>query len=62
MRGVTPDRSLAPGETLELGARLPAPPESGRYGLVVDLVDEGVVRFGDMGSPFLETGIEFTQR
>ncbi len=52
-RGRLVDRDLRPGETLELPLPIPELP-AGRYRLVVDLVNEQVKWFGQMGSPPLE--------
>jgi protein tyrosine phosphatase (PTP) superfamily phosphohydrolase (DUF442 family) len=54
LRGTTPDAELAPGESLALAAEIPPLAEPGAYRLHVDLVDEGVVWFADMGSQPLE--------
>lgn len=51
-------RSVAPGESLELQAALPAPPETGQYRLRLDLVAEGVCWFEHMGSAPLELLVE----
>lgn len=50
LRGATPDRLVAPGESLDLLAPLPALPAAGRYEIWLDLVDEAVAFFSDMGS------------
>ena len=53
LRGDTPDRVFEPGDSIELSATLPALPAPGRYRVTVDLVDEMVVWFAQMGStPF----------
>jgi protein tyrosine phosphatase (PTP) superfamily phosphohydrolase (DUF442 family) len=57
LRGETPERQLEPGESIELSADLP-PLEPGRYALTVDLVDEHVTWFAEMGSKPLERTIE----
>jgi protein tyrosine phosphatase (PTP) superfamily phosphohydrolase (DUF442 family) len=54
LRGTTPDAELAAGESLALTAEIPPLAEPGAYRLRVDLVDEGVVWFADMGSQPLE--------
>ena len=54
LRGVTPDAELAPGESVALAAEIPPLAEAGAYRLHVDLVDEGVVWFAEMGSQPLE--------
>jgi protein tyrosine phosphatase (PTP) superfamily phosphohydrolase (DUF442 family) len=60
LRGVTPDRELAPGESLDVVAEIPPLAEAGAYRLHVDLVDEGVTWFADMGSRPLELGFAVT--
>lgn len=52
LRGEAADADLAPGETMTLSLEGPMDPRAGL--LVVDLVDEGVEWFADMGSPALE--------
>ncbi len=52
LRGEAVDGELGPGESTTLHLRRPADPRPGR--LVVDLVDEAVDWFADMGSPPLE--------
>lgn len=54
LRGTTPDAELAPGQSLALAAEIPPLAEPGAYRLRVDLVDEGVVWFEEMGSRPLE--------
>jgi protein tyrosine phosphatase (PTP) superfamily phosphohydrolase (DUF442 family) len=54
LRGTTPDAELAPGASLALTAEIPPLAEAGAYRLHVDLVDEGVVWFAEMGSRPLE--------
>jgi hypothetical protein len=54
LRGTTPDAELPPGGSLALSAEIPPLAEPGAYRLHVDLVDEGVVWFADMGSQPLE--------
>jgi len=57
-RGDTPKRDLAPGESLEIPVALPAFPAPGRYRVHVDMVDEWVAMFADMGSQPLELELE----
>jgi hypothetical protein len=57
-RGDTPDRSFAPGESAEIPLSLPPLPAPGRYRLRIDLVDELVAWFADMGSQPLELELE----
>jgi protein tyrosine phosphatase (PTP) superfamily phosphohydrolase (DUF442 family) len=52
------DLDLAPGATAELTLRLPPLDRPGTWSLHVDLVDEQVKWFGDMGSPALALGLE----
>lgn len=54
LRGTTPDAELVPGESLALAVEIPPLAEPGAYRLHVDLVDEGVVWFAEMGSRPLE--------
>lgn len=49
LRGGFRDFTVAPGETVELELTIP-PLESGRYRILVDLVDENRKWFSDMGS------------
>jgi hypothetical protein len=51
-------RAVQPNETLELRAELPAPPETGRFQLLLDLVAEGVCWFEHMGSSPLLLPVE----
>jgi hypothetical protein len=51
-------RPDAPGESLEVGCRLAAPPETGRYLLILDLVAERVSWFESHGSQRLEIPLE----
>jgi protein tyrosine phosphatase (PTP) superfamily phosphohydrolase (DUF442 family) len=60
LRGATSDRELAPGESLAIAAEIPPLAEPGAYRLHVDLVDEGVTWFADMGSVPLELGFAVT--
>jgi protein tyrosine phosphatase (PTP) superfamily phosphohydrolase (DUF442 family) len=57
-RGDTPEREVAPGEALEVPVRLPAFPAPGRYRVHVDMVDEWVAMFAEMGSQPLDLEIE----
>jgi protein tyrosine/serine phosphatase len=57
LRGETPDRLLAPGESTDLAALLPPLHEPGLYHITVDLVDETVAWFADRGSRPLELGL-----
>jgi protein tyrosine phosphatase (PTP) superfamily phosphohydrolase (DUF442 family) len=57
-RGETPDKSFAPGESAEIPLHLPPLPRPGRYRLTIDLVDELVAWFADMGSRPLELELE----
>ncbi len=57
-RGETPDRSFAPGESAEIPLHLPPLPAPGHYRLTIDLVDELVAWFADMGSQPLELELE----
>jgi hypothetical protein len=50
-------RDVPPGDSVEVRAAFAAPPEPGRYELVVDMVDEGLVWFGSRGSPTLSFGL-----
>ena len=50
-RGEYLDRIVAPGDSVVIGAVLPPLPAAGRYRLTVDMVDESVLWFADMGSP-----------
>ena len=52
------DRQLAPGESAELALQLPPLAAAGRWRLDVDLVDERVKWFAEMGSPELVLPIE----
>lgn len=47
-------RDVAPGEAVELEARLLIPSPPGRYRLKLDLVDEHVAWFAQLGSPVVE--------
>jgi len=61
-RGETPDRVFEPGESIELSATLAGPPAPGRYRVTIDLVDEMVVWFAQMGSTPLERIVEVEAR
>ena len=50
LRGGFRDFTVAPGESVELEIEIPATLESGRYKFFVDLVDERVKWFSEMGS------------
>jgi protein tyrosine phosphatase (PTP) superfamily phosphohydrolase (DUF442 family) len=50
LRGGFRDLTVAPGESVVLEIEIPATLESGRYKFFVDLVDERVKWFSDMGS------------
>jgi hypothetical protein len=52
------DLDLQPGESTELSLRLPPLDRPGVWSLRVDLVDEHVKWFADMGSPPLELALE----
>ena len=58
LRGDTPDLLFPPGESIELSATLPGLPEVGRYRVTVDLVDESVVWFAQMGSTPFEMDVD----
>jgi protein tyrosine phosphatase (PTP) superfamily phosphohydrolase (DUF442 family) len=58
VRGETPRRDFSPGDSTLLAARLPALPHPGRYRVTVDLVDEEVRWFAEMGSQPLELELE----
>ena len=58
LRGDTSTRVFAPGESIELSATLPGLPAQGRYRVTVDLVDEAVVWFAQMGSTALGRIVE----
>ncbi len=58
LRGEPIDRDLEPGETITL--RIDRPRDTRAGVLVVDLVDEGVEWFADMGSPPLEIALSAT--
>jgi hypothetical protein len=51
-------RPVDPGETVEIEATVPGPPESGRFRLVFDLVAEQICRFEHYGSPGLALDLE----
>ncbi len=53
-------RPVAPGETVELTARLPMPLRHGRYGVRLDLVDEWIAWFEQHGSetPTIDVEVE----
>jgi hypothetical protein len=50
LRGGFQDLTVAPGKSVILEIEIPSTLESGRYKFLVDLVDEGVKWFSDMGS------------
>jgi hypothetical protein len=50
LRGGFRDLTVAPGESVELEIQVPLHLASGRYKFFVDLVDERVKWFSDMGS------------
>lgn len=60
LRGVTPDAELAPGDSVALSAEIPPLAAPGAYRLHVDLVDEGVRWFAEMGSRPLELAFVVT--
>jgi len=60
-RGKTPKKELAPGQSLEVPVELPAFPAAGRYRVYVDMFDEWVARFADMGSAPLEFQIDVSE-
>jgi hypothetical protein len=47
-------RAVPPGESVEIQAEIPAPSRPGRYRLELDMVDEGIVWFGQKGSATFE--------
>lgn len=51
-------QSLGPGASAELRCSLRLPARSGRYRLVLDMVDEGVAWFAGSGSPTLTVALE----
>ena len=53
-------RPADPGEVLEIEAAVPAPPESGRFRLVFDLVAEHICWFEHHGSAGLAVDLETT--
>ena len=53
-------RPADPGETIEIDAVVPLPPESGRFRLVFDLVAEQICWFEHHGSPGLAVDLETT--
>lgn len=53
--------AVAPGETVTLRIQHPAPRRSGRYIFKVDLVDQHVCWFGDVGSEPLEIAFEIIE-
>ncbi len=53
-------RPADPGETIEIDAVVPPPPESGRFRLVFDLVAEQICWFEHHGSPGLAVDLETT--
>ncbi len=58
LRGRFVDLDLAPNEKTELDLRLPPITEPGKYLLKIDLVDEFVHWFHDMGSPIYQFEFE----
>jgi hypothetical protein len=52
------DLDLAPGDSTELELPLPPLAATGRWSMRVDLVDEHVKWFGDMGSEPIELAVE----
>lgn len=48
------DLHVAPGQSIGMHAEIPPLRAPGRYRVTVDLVDESVTWFGDMGSPTLQ--------
>lgn len=60
VRGEYRERLVAPGEAVMIDAELPPFPTPGEYRLVVDMVDENVVWFADMGSPPLKADVIVT--
>jgi protein tyrosine phosphatase (PTP) superfamily phosphohydrolase (DUF442 family) len=60
-RGKTPNKALAPGQSLEVPVELPAFRAAGRYRVYVDMVDEWVAKFADMGSVPLEFEIDVSE-
>jgi SAM-dependent methyltransferase len=51
-------RAVDPGETIEIEAMVPGPPESGRYLLAFDLVAEQICWFEHHGSSVLSVGVQ----
>ncbi|MCR4289251.1 MAG: tyrosine-protein phosphatase [Candidatus Scalindua sp.] len=54
LRGCFIDLDLAPNEKTELDLLLPSVPEPGKYLLEIDLVDENIHWFHEMGSPMYQ--------
>jgi hypothetical protein len=54
-------RGLAPGAALSMEIALAAPPRPGRFTLEIDLVEEGLARFRDMGCPPQRVRVEIVQ-
>ena len=55
-------RTIAPGETVTISARVKAPLEAGRYIVEFDLVREGVAWFAAMGSKTLRVDLKVEPR
>ena len=55
-------RPIEPGERLELPLLFRAPVPPGRYRLAVDIVDEGLSWFAELGSPPLDLKVEVRPR
>jgi SAM-dependent methyltransferase len=53
-------KDVAPGEAVELVARLRVPESPGRFRIALDLVDERVIWFEQAGSPVVEVELQVT--
>ena len=61
-RAVLPDRGLAPGEHAELPLKVCGPRDPRRYSLEVDMMQEGVTWFKDMGLPAAQAPVLVRRR